>query len=586
MRALFLLKIILVVSCVKNNYKDLPISHKKASKILNTRCLDCHQDYQNYKDQDFIVKGLIVPGEPFSSPLYAILNGNNSGTQGSMPPKQNLTPEEVQSIEDWIKGVKPQTINLSKLKKFENPNTPLSEEAVLSRCYGQWVRNKIPINHPLLLKVKKGELSGSQACGELLGYAKLDQENKTLSKEGREILKSFQTFHRSFFSELNFYKTDENWGSFELYDPGNLAAFFTFGLLKDNIVFKDLFLGKKAFELLREKPKEKRDFLIFPNQDVLPNPLKKKDFTFGSGKEIKDGFYPVWKTKGASIGPLIGVSPIPYGRDTVPRLVDVRKGLKDVKGQNEFKVDQDIHHSEGGGILGSPLYLLLNLKLETGVMSDGGKRIPRHWVASMFKDFLCRELPVVPLSYSDQYKKKKSKHTFRKGSSCVQCHATLDTLAGLIRNVQINYSVDQGVKNFLQTSHIRAVTKRLPADDSLLGEGHKDFGYTNPEGRFVFKSSNGILYDRKVGNFDELGEVIVSTPDLYRCMTKRYLYFLTGVNASMQEDPTAPLIDQYYYTLNVKLAESLMRHQSLQKTILEIVETPAFKDKYFFRKTH
>ncbi|MCR9205368.1 MAG: hypothetical protein NXH75_12370 [Halobacteriovoraceae bacterium] len=559
-----------VSSCVKNNYKNPPISNEQAAKTLSARCLDCHQDYQYYKDQDFINKGLIIPGAPFSSPLYATLNGNKSGTLGSMPPKQDLSNEEISSIEDWIKSVKPQTINLTKLEKFKTPKHALSEEAILSRCYGQWVRDRLPSQHPLLLKVKNKVLTGSQACGELLKNAFLNQENKVLKSEGREILKSFQTLHRSFFSELNFYKTDENWGSFELYDPGNLAAFFTYGLFKSDFVFKELFLGKKAFELLRQASHTKRDFLIFPNQDIKTKPLKKKDFQFGSGKEISEGQYPVWNIRGASTGSLIGVSPVPFERDTVPRLVDVRKGLRNVRGQNEFKIDKDIHHSEGGGLLGSPLYFILNLKLETGVMSDGGKRIPRHWVASIFKDFLCRELPVVPLTHSNKYRKKKSKHTFRTGSSCVQCHATLDNLAGLVRNLQINYSVDQGIENFLQTSHIRAVKSTVTSETALLGEGQKDYGYTKPEGRFVFKSSNGILYDRSIESLDQLGEAIIATPDLYRCMTKRYLYFLTGINASMLEDSSAPLIDQYYYTLNVKLAENLMRHQSLHKTVLEI----------------
>lgn len=89
----------------------------------------------------------------------------------------------------------------------------------------------------------------------------------------------------------------------------------------------------------------------------------------------------------------------------------------------------------GGGILGNPVYILKTAgDLEK---SDGAGEVPRTWARDVYKDLLCRDLPVVRPEDTEGFVRPNSPIAFRQSSACVACHVTIDRGASTIRH--INY---------------------------------------------------------------------------------------------------------------------------------------------------
>lgn len=570
-------------SCNINENKLPPISDNKASKVIRTNCIDCHLDYKSYSDDDFIFNELIIPGRPEASFLYSILKGASIGTNESMPPESKLSPEDLLAIKNWIKNIqkRPETKDL--LAEFDmDSKRKLSEVQILRRCYGQIIRKLIPKDHDLVKKVLSHQLSGAEACIKLLSKAKLSDGSSVESEEGRDILNTFQSLHLSWFSELNFNNGAEEYGNFELYDPGSLAAYYTYSLFNKDQPFSKVFTSRNAIIPIR-KSLNKRIFLIFPNQLIGEN-LKVEDYQFGSGEELKhkEEHFPPWNISSVQNGDIYGFKTIDLDKYRIPIVVDSRKSLKGFRKQNVYQVNSDVFSSRGGGILGNPIYLLLNMKLSVGEKSDGGKHIPRNWGVSLFKDFLCRELPVTSITMAKKYQKKKSTHSFRKEASCVQCHISMDGVSGLIRNLEINYSVDSGEGPFYQTSHIRG-NSTTDFITSPFGEGDKEFFKTKPTGRFIYKATSGTSYDKYITSLDELGETLIENNDLYKCVVKRYLEFFTGQEVPLFNSPPKTKQDIYLNYLMKKLARDFMNHQDLNVVIQEIFKSPLYQDRYYLQ---
>lgn len=81
-----------------------PALHQSALALFERHCAGCHGvaspgygGFRSVLDVDAMAgKGLLAPGDPASSTLYA------RSTDGTMPPGTGLTPEQQQLIHDWI----------------------------------------------------------------------------------------------------------------------------------------------------------------------------------------------------------------------------------------------------------------------------------------------------------------------------------------------------------------------------------------------------------------------------------------------------------------------------------------------------
>ena len=154
-------------------------------------------------------------------------------------------------------------------------------------------------------------------------------------------------------------------------------------------------------------------------------------------------------------------------------------------------------------------------------------------------------------------------------------------VSGVIRNLEVNYSVDSGLGKYIQTSHIRANKSTSDKQTSLLGEGLKTYHLEKPLGRFVYKTNHGILYDKQIESLDELGQTLVNIPDLYRCIVKRYMAFLTGANVDLSFRGDMGEKEVYLHNLINRIAINLQAHQDLRETLMEIIESPLYTDRYY-----
>ncbi len=112
---------ILFQNCAKSNITNSgaavsqqTILESKSIDILNQKCSSCHSEstgaansapgadpITNISDVNYLLRTrLIIPGEPDLSPIY------QSVRNGDMPVNESLDTQEIQTIKDWISGIK------------------------------------------------------------------------------------------------------------------------------------------------------------------------------------------------------------------------------------------------------------------------------------------------------------------------------------------------------------------------------------------------------------------------------------------------------------------------------------------------
>jgi hypothetical protein len=77
----------------------------------------------------------------------------------------------------------------------------LSDQELYERCYQRLVKAPTPVSDPVLLSVKNGSLSGSDACMALYDKARFAANGVLVdqSPAAKAVLKTFHDFHRSWF---------------------------------------------------------------------------------------------------------------------------------------------------------------------------------------------------------------------------------------------------------------------------------------------------------------------------------------------------------------------------------------------------
>jgi hypothetical protein len=244
------------------------------------------------------------------------------------------------------------------------------------------------------------------------------------------------------------------------------------------------------------------------------------------------------------------------------------------------------HRAFGGGLLGTPAYIMLNLGRNDFQTSDGARIIPRRLAASVFTNLLCKSLPVVrpedaaPLSYPS------SNLPFR-ANSCVVCHSSIDRQAGGFRNFMLNPITDALNVNDLDVVRQIPVSQPAHPDGSWVvtsptqdGIGDPLFANRPPAGTLFFRSTEGALITESFDGPASLGTRLSSHRDFYTCAAKRYFQFLTGIDANI-DDPALvpPLNDEasFYRNFVLTLGAQLQQHQSLRQLIQTIISQPLFR---------
>lgn len=465
---------------------------------------------------------------------------------------------------------------------------PLSEVALFVRCY-QHLTNKYPApTDARRMAVAAGTKTAVAACMEVLDTAQLQatgyinghtgpvaglatQANPP-NAEGLTVLRTLNDFHRSWFPLDNFIDAaTEPEGvmprSREIHDEAEAALHLTRALLGTGVDFGSIVTGTSPLEALRSDgaAASSGGFLTAPSagSSSVQNFVIERTF---------------W-------GVLQGMRPM-----NATRLGRTGYGMN-------FPVGVKINESEGGGILGLKSYLLATLgqfKTENFAIRpmDGGLISPRRWSKAIYHDLLCRELPVIRLgdaSAAPFVVNAPNAQTppFRRGATCMQCHASMDQMAGTARALSY-VGIPNWRGDFEPSVHVGryAPTSPVPTRESeplgMFNGSANNWEGRAPWGRLYYRSYDGTLVNQEVNGIPALGAAIAQQKDLYVCAASRYFQFFTGVQVDLRDegDPSQPALsagERAYRQIVVNLGTRLQQSRSLRTLVQEILNSPTYR---------
>lgn len=466
--------------------------------------------------------------------------------------------------------------------------TPLSEVALFIRCY-QHLTNRYPAaNDARRLAVAAGTKTAVAACLEVLDTAQL-QANGYISghsgpvaglatqaspanAEGLAVLRTLNDFHRSWFPLDNFVDAaTEPEGTMprsrEVHDEAEAALHLTRALLGTGVDFGSIVTGTQPLEALRSDgaASSSGGFLTASSAGSSGTQNLVIERTF---QGVLQGMRPMSATRLGRTG---------YSID--------------------FPVGVKINESEGGGILGLKSYLLATFgQFKTSNFSiqptDGGLNSPRRWSKAIYHDLLCRELPVIRLSDASSApfvvtSPNAQTPPFRRGATCMQCHASMDQMAGTARNLSY-VGIPNWRGDFSPSVHIGryASTTPVPAREAeplgMFNGSANNWEGRAPWGRLYYRSYDGTLVNQEVNGIPALGAALAQQKDLYVCAASRYFQFFTGVQVDLRDegDPSLPTLsagERAYRQIVINLGTRLQQSRSLRTLVQEIMSSPTYR---------
>ncbi|MCK6597302.1 MAG: hypothetical protein L6Q37_02975, partial [Bdellovibrionaceae bacterium] len=259
---------------------------------------------------------------------------------------------------------------------------------------------------------------------------------------------------------------------------------------------------------------------------------------------------------------------------------------------------------EGGGVFSTQEYMMLNFGWSYNFKADGAVNMPRRWVQSLFSDFLCRSLPVVRetdarplvLNSSNMSEADLAKAgPFRLASNCTACHATMDQLAGVARNISWH------TPSFTNDNNAPGATIRMfqwPVDSTLNATSNtpwRNIAMTGPAfhrlpplGRLFYRSYDGRLIDIQITSLKELGKKISELDDVYTCAVKKQFKNLTNIDVSLHDvgdsananiNSSMTPDDWEKRNFVISLGKDLKSHQKISTTIKQIIKSKYFSER-------
>ncbi|XGC79742.1 hypothetical protein ACES2L_10415 [Bdellovibrio bacteriovorus] len=451
---------------------------------------------------------------------------------------------------------------------------PMSEAALFNRCYSHLTGKPVPLNHATMTQVKAGKIKAIDACNSLLDKADLHASGMLVNSgdsEARAVLNNFYEFHRSWFptnsvEQIQEYNEEMSRGTMDIYDTTEPALAVTRAVFARGSRYSDVLTLNQGMHAHRQENQTVRNMIgwnvSFPGRRIAGNNagLDQNLFNFRAYSGGYDGnsdttqamFMTLPKIE---VGELVGIR-LKTESVMIPNLsLQPLGGDKRGNDQPGLNFNFDLFKTHGGGVLGTPIYLMLNYGHGRGVEANGTTKVPRRWAQTNMNTFLCQELPSLRESDVRQYVVGNSSTPFRNGTSCVMCHATLDPMAYTARNVVVGNSdfaaLDRGARTHSKTAlHLTTYRPEIASVSGWPSEPVANFHRQTPSGRLFFRSMTGALIDRQVPNIAGLGAAMVDTPDYYYCAAKRYFEYLTGIQVALY-DRTNPNNAE----LNLKLSD-------------------------------
>ena len=191
---------------------------------------------------------------------------------------------------------------------------------------------------------------------------------------------------------------------------------------------------------------------------------------------------------------------LPYAFQNGPHIPSEGQWIQSWYGQKEKFLS---NRSFGGGILGSPEYLLLTGQGELDFKSDQKFRMPRKFAWAFFKDFLCQDFPSLPEIHPISYWDKSSPLPFVSQKSCAHCHASMDPLAKLIDHIQ--YTSESN--NCFNNERPSGIFVQIPK-----------FNQT----KLNYKNYKHKVFSLPISSLSDLGKTLSKQEQVFYCFGKRY----------------------------------------------------------------
>lgn len=429
----------------------------------------------------------------------------------------------------------------------------LTNVEIYKRCYGQLTQSFLPPNDAVLAQIKAGSKQPATACTELLDKAKFrtsdgNRLNTPTDPISILVLNSMYQVHQTFFlSNALTETTFENSvaGMKGMYDPGEPALYYT----------KALFDSATSFDYVVTANVNLRADRTGNAPTVSTEGENRSNSTFAGSANF------TW----ASIGQLLGV--------TVTGDMPITSTFGNA----------NIGATRGGGILGSPTYLMTTVN-EFPEFKATASAMPRKWAKSVLSDFLCRELPVARLSDTNSFVDSSANAIgFRQEASCTQCHASMDRLSGVNRNFKylvirpnVNINISGG---YFPVTHPTTASLDGTAWPSVVTTNY----YQRPTlGVLYYRDYKGGLVNQNLTSIPDLGTKLTQQEDFYVCAAKRYYKYFMGVDVDIM-DPEDPRYrnkgsDMAVHKAKVvELGLALKTNKSLRTLIDNIFKSDLYK---------
>ncbi len=547
------------------------IHGEEVSEVQNilkrNSCLLCHGsgsasgDFESLNtDEKWRNSGYITVGN--SSGSYFIGRLKNAG--GNMPINgPAISSNDFNYLKAYIdnmpkeeseKGRDPGSVS-ELIDLGSDPHSPAGQITIFRRCYSQFTRSALMPDHPTISKIEKKEVTATQACLSLLGKANLKGENQEVSndKEAQQIIQTFHDFHSTWFPERNLEKNTGSRLTNSIFDESSAALYFTQNLFSEGI-FKSVFSGTTTMKAQRLKDGSRVYYKADKAQIAQGNTIER-----------------------IQVGELVGV---------IAKKNYVFNKVKSLTNSDIVNNPQDIFKSFGGGVLGDPGNILMSADLPIKRNSDGGRVVSRSLSKSLFRQFYCRDLPLLRQGDESPYvhPTMSSSLPFRNGHSCMRCHSSIDPLARGYRNLRVNSTEGEAKQegSNLQIRYVHQFKATMPKEDPYAWpEKDRDFYKRPATGRLYMRSFDGTLVDEEFEGLEDLGRVMSEMDDVYACTASRYYHFLTGVKVRLDdlgnsEAPTLSAKELEYRNYVIQLGRDLKKHQSLKELIKQIINSNGY----------
>ena len=458
----------------------------------------------------------------------------------------------------------------------------LSQRAIYERCFAKLARTTPAIDDPYISQITAGTLTGPEACKAVLELAQLNPANGRLSTFAasaakallaKKVLASMHAFHNSWFT-LKEYNSATNDCASDLsnglIDPQTPALLVTRALFNSNFNYASLVLSSDVPKAIREVADPDRSIYGFDKNKAGA------DFT-----SLPTGFEFVGN------GALLGIGT--WASLQIPTLT----ARPVITGDTPTVQNFNVRRSQGGGILGSQAYLLNNFG-ENATVPPDVEKMARHWSKYVFTDLFCRELPVLNTGDADSFVNTATTAlAFRRQAGCVQCHASMDQLEGVVRKQRLFRSgICSEVQVIYGSEHLLAQAPTLAMSTAWPAMVDANYRKHPPYGKLFYRDYNNALHNVAVNSLAELGTQISTLNDMYVCAAKRYYQYFTGIDVSLEPLNAAGVAalpaDQRFYrnrvvSLGMKLknAGATDFNKDASKLIQAIFDLPEYRDRDF-----